>query len=72
MMATGHESIFEMMTDLAIPLVLTGLWVIFASVNNRIVEQRGTGSKIEPHPWQCLAQMYLVIALLTLIHLHAK
>ena len=71
-MATGHELLSELIIDLIIPPVLTALWLAFARVNNYVVHQKGNGSRIEPHPWQNLIQMYLVVLLLTLVHLHAR
>ena len=71
-MTIGHESIVELIIDLFIPPALTGLWLLFASINNRIVDQKGNGSKIEAHPWQVLIQTYLVAILLLLIHSCAK
>ena len=68
-MASGHELIPELIIDLICPPMLTGLWLLFASINNRIVGQRGKGSKIVAHSLQVLIQMYLVCFFLSLIHL---
>jgi hypothetical protein len=71
-MATGHEILSELIIDLIIPPVLTALWLAFARVNNYMVDQKGNGSKIEPHRWRNLIQMYLVVLLLTLVHFQAR
>ena len=67
-MATGHELLPELIIDLIVPPVLTALWLLFARLNNYIVDQRGTGTNIEPHPWRNLIQIYLVALSLTLVH----
>lgn len=67
-MAAGHELIVEFAVDFMIPPILTGVWLLFVSANNRIVSRRGTGSRIQANPWQVLGQMYLVMFCLTLIH----
>ena len=71
-MTAGHELIYELMIDLLVPPILTGLWLLFVSVNNGIVDQNGKGNKIEAHPWRLLIQTYLVAFVLTLIRLHSK
>ena len=71
-MTAGHELIYELMIDLLVPPRLTGLWLLFVSVNNGIVNQNGKRSKLEAHPGRLLIQMYLVAFALTLIHLHSK
>jgi hypothetical protein len=38
-MTAGHELIPELMIDLYVPPMLTGLWLLFVSVNNGIVDQ---------------------------------
>jgi hypothetical protein len=71
-MPTGRELIFELMMDLVIPPILTGLWLLFASINNGIVDQRGKGSKIDAYPWRFLIQTYIVAFFLTLIHIYRR
>jgi hypothetical protein len=71
-MTAGHELIPELMIDLLVPPMLTGLCLLFVSVNNGIVDQNGKGSKIEAHPWRLLIQMYFVAFVLALIHFHSK
>ena len=58
----------EMEVGLVVPPLLTGLWLVFVYINNRIVERRGRGSRIEPHPWQNLIHGYLVILALIALH----
>jgi hypothetical protein len=71
-MATGHELISELMIDLIVPPMLTGLWLLFASVNNHIVDRKGMGSGIDARPWRVLIQGYLVVFLLALVHFYAR
>jgi hypothetical protein len=51
---------------------MTGLWLLFASINNRVVDQRGKGSKLEAHPLQLLIWFYLLAFFLALIHLYER
>jgi hypothetical protein len=62
-MPTGHELLPELIIDLIIPPVMTALWLLFARVNNYMVDQRGNGTKIEPRPWRNLIQMYQVVSM---------
>lgn len=71
-MTPGHELIPELLIDLLVPPMLTGLWLLIVSVNNAIVGQNGKGSKIEAQPWRLLIQTYFVLFVLTLIHFHLK
>jgi hypothetical protein len=71
-MPTGHELLPELIIDLIIPPVMTALWLLFARVNNYMVDQRGNGTKIEPRPWRNLIQIYLVVLLLTLVYFRAR
>jgi hypothetical protein len=52
--------------------MLTGLWLLFVGVNNRIVDQNGKGTKIEAYPWRLLIQMYFVAFVLALIHFYSR
>jgi hypothetical protein len=67
-MAAGHGLIPELMSDLIGPPMLTGLWLLFVSANNRIVDQKGRGCKIEARSWRLLIHLYFVVFILTLIH----
>jgi hypothetical protein len=71
-MATGNELIPELVISLIVPLIMTGLWLLFASINNRVVDQRGKGSKLEAHPLQLLIWFYLLAFFLALIHLYER
>jgi hypothetical protein len=51
----------ELVSGAVVPPVLTGLWLIFVYINNRVVEHKGRGSRIEQHPWLNLIHGYLVI-----------
>jgi hypothetical protein len=71
-MAAGHELIPELVIDLVVPPMLTGLWMLFVGVNNRIVDHNGSGSKIDAYPWRVLIQLYVVVFVLALAHLYSK
>lgn len=65
---TISDLVMEAEVGLVVPPLLTGLWLIFVYINNRIVERRARGSRIEPHPLQNLIHRYLVILFLMAIH----
>jgi hypothetical protein len=67
MMAAGFERIPELVIDLIVPPALTGLWLLFVSINDRIVDRKGKGSRIDAHPWRLLIETYLVVFVLTLV-----
>jgi hypothetical protein len=71
-MANGTEIISELMIALIIPPVLTGLWLLFAGINNRIVDKRGKGSRVDAHPVQQLIWFYFLAFILALIHVFGK
>jgi hypothetical protein len=60
-----NKLVMDVEVGLVVPPFLTGQWLIFVYVNNRLAERSGRGSKIEPHPWQNLIHGYLVILVLT-------
>ena len=71
-MAAGHELIPELIMDLIVPPLLTGLWLLFVIVNNRIVDKMGRGSKVEAHALRLLIQTFLVCLTLTWFHSCAR
>jgi hypothetical protein len=71
-MATGHDLLTELIVDLIVPPIVTAVWLLFAYINNYIVDRRGKGSKVERNPWRLLIQTYLVVLVLTLVHLRAR
>ena len=57
----------DLVIDLVIPPVMTALWIVIVRVNNKYSLRQ-----IAPQPWLTLIKFYVIVILLTVIHLCAR